>query len=511
MSQSNEYLLNNALAEDFQQMLRPYCLTQKMLCASKCSIKDNFVLPNSKTYRAFVMFVLCFITYAYFATSWAMSFENNSINTFKDLFKIFKETVEAFALSSNLVQYPVLSYTISTFFTSLVTLQKVIEWTKNAKISEVFGNISVIYILTVAFNIKNFIVVVMFSVACERFYSRLDDIKRNCAVVLDLPLEESVFRKTTKNILRLCDVSSSKMRVCSLFTVDAALPLRLLGLMATCLYDSKEYEFGLRMDELAVKCLLYTDDQLILAPSACGLQDKCRMLLQEYMTFLENVQYVLDLSGVKSAIRCVLQLKPIQFDFVERESSGDLVCMLILRNFGMGSDPKIGALPYLPQRSQRYRAGLLELPAFTAVTLRIACCRVTMPARLRSARKGCAEGIKSECRDLFGQFSLREIFYSYSRCQKHIGDSSSYIVELVSKVKNSAAEVLSSLPLSRDTYRDRGAVSSVRAMSAVATSRDRQWPFIRRVFGVGNVWTETTWVDIRVAPEHRATCSRRTG
>ncbi|GBP35442.1 Protein suppressor of white apricot [Eumeta japonica] len=37
-----------------------------------------------------------------------------------------------------------------------------------------------------------------------------------------------------------------------------------------CLYGMKEYECGLRMD---VKCLLYADDQVILAPSACGLQE----------------------------------------------------------------------------------------------------------------------------------------------------------------------------------------------------------------------------------------------
>ncbi|GBP75778.1 hypothetical protein EVAR_60091_1 [Eumeta japonica] len=39
------------------------------------------------------------------------------------------------------------------------------------------------------------------------------------------------------------------------------------------LYDLKEYERGLRMEELSVKCLLYADDQIILAPLACGLQE----------------------------------------------------------------------------------------------------------------------------------------------------------------------------------------------------------------------------------------------
>ncbi|GBP57355.1 NADH dehydrogenase 1 alpha subcomplex assembly factor 3 [Eumeta japonica] len=38
----------------------------------------------------------------------------------------------------------------------------------------------------------------------------------------------------------------------------------------SCLYDRKEYEYGLRMDELSVKCLLYADEQVMLA--ACDLQ-----------------------------------------------------------------------------------------------------------------------------------------------------------------------------------------------------------------------------------------------
>ncbi|GBP53008.1 hypothetical protein EVAR_80969_1 [Eumeta japonica] len=43
--------------------------------------------------------------------------------------------------------------------------------------------------------------------------------------------------------------------------------------MDSCLIDLKEYECGLRMDKLSVKCLLYADDQVILAPSACRLQE----------------------------------------------------------------------------------------------------------------------------------------------------------------------------------------------------------------------------------------------
>ncbi|GBP15722.1 Retrovirus-related Pol polyprotein from type-1 retrotransposable element R2 [Eumeta japonica] len=43
--------------------------------------------------------------------------------------------------------------------------------------------------------------------------------------------------------------------------------------MDSCLYELEEYEFGQKMDELPVKCLLYADDQVILAQSTCGLQE----------------------------------------------------------------------------------------------------------------------------------------------------------------------------------------------------------------------------------------------
>ncbi|GBP93647.1 hypothetical protein EVAR_66716_1 [Eumeta japonica] len=40
------------------------------------------------------------------------------------------------------------------------------------------------------------------------------------------------------------------------------------------LYDMKEYVCGLRMDELPVKYRLYAEEQVILVPSACRLQER---------------------------------------------------------------------------------------------------------------------------------------------------------------------------------------------------------------------------------------------
>ncbi|GBP20323.1 hypothetical protein EVAR_10586_1 [Eumeta japonica] len=48
--------------------------------------------------------------------------------------------------------------------------------------------------------------------------------------------------------------------------VCVALPCLFHLAVDSCLYDLKEYECGLRMDELSFKCYLYADDQVILAP-----------------------------------------------------------------------------------------------------------------------------------------------------------------------------------------------------------------------------------------------------
>ncbi|GBP88179.1 hypothetical protein EVAR_99083_1 [Eumeta japonica] len=48
--------------------------------------------------------------------------------------------------------------------------------------------------------------------------------------------------------------------------------------MDSCLYDLEEYECGLRVDGPSIKYLLYADDQVILAASACGLHEMINIM-----------------------------------------------------------------------------------------------------------------------------------------------------------------------------------------------------------------------------------------
>ncbi|GBP95999.1 hypothetical protein EVAR_66926_1 [Eumeta japonica] len=80
-----------------------------------------------------------------------------------------------------------------------------------------------------------------------------------------------LFNKCWKNHRRYGDASSPRLRD---LPVAGERGITRFGFLLyfshpspldSCLYDLKEYERGLRMDELSVKCLLHIDDQVILA------------------------------------------------------------------------------------------------------------------------------------------------------------------------------------------------------------------------------------------------------
>ncbi|GBP78775.1 hypothetical protein EVAR_59565_1 [Eumeta japonica] len=92
---------------------------------------------------------------------------------------------------------------------------------------------SILYVLASVWVIRHFVIVTIFSVACEKFYCRVDTIKSICARILELHPEQTEYQKAAKNILRLFNTKFSKLRMCGFFAVDAALPLRLMGHIAT--------------------------------------------------------------------------------------------------------------------------------------------------------------------------------------------------------------------------------------------------------------------------------------
>ncbi|GBP24946.1 hypothetical protein EVAR_12613_1 [Eumeta japonica] len=92
-------------------------------------------------------------------------------------------------------------------------------------------------------------VTVVLSAACERLYNEVSELKVVCVDLIQKPTDGELMsityynfkrhvlklelRRMAKKVIRLCSVRCEKFRACGLFTVDAALPLRLAGLVAT--------------------------------------------------------------------------------------------------------------------------------------------------------------------------------------------------------------------------------------------------------------------------------------
>ncbi|XP_048001216.1 uncharacterized protein LOC125237993 [Leguminivora glycinivorella] len=89
----------------------------------------------------------------------------------------------------------------------------------------------------VLWNLKNYIILVTLSIACENFYTNIKRAEGSCAQILSsvVPADKYLadMRKTCKNVLRLNRAAPRKMSAFGVFQLDAAFPLRLLsGLVA---------------------------------------------------------------------------------------------------------------------------------------------------------------------------------------------------------------------------------------------------------------------------------------
>ncbi|GBP46108.1 hypothetical protein EVAR_26553_1 [Eumeta japonica] len=105
--------------------------------------------------------------------------------------------------------------------------------------------------------------------------------------------------------------------------------------MDSCLYDFKEYECGIRIDELSVKCLLYADNQAILVPLACGLQEMGQILstrnrracLKRLLGVSEAREICKDRTIWKSIVSATLlgKRQSNRCDFIERRTGNRML------------------------------------------------------------------------------------------------------------------------------------------------------------------------------------------
>ncbi|XP_063388354.1 uncharacterized protein LOC134674224 [Cydia fagiglandana] len=148
-----------------------------------------------------------------------------------DMFNAYTDILKAFRLSNKVYQFSITIFGFQMFIHILINLQYVLELEKVNLGETIFEN-NWIRSSIVLRNIKNFIYLVTLSIACENFYRNIKLAESSCAQILSNNASTGM-RKTCKNVLRLNRASLRKMSAFGVFELNAAFPLRLLGVLVT--------------------------------------------------------------------------------------------------------------------------------------------------------------------------------------------------------------------------------------------------------------------------------------
>ncbi|XP_063833814.1 uncharacterized protein LOC135082981 [Ostrinia nubilalis] len=81
--------------------------------------------------------------------------------------------------------------------------------------------------------IKNFILLAVFCVQCDKYYYAVNNAQTACVLLIKSGRLSAQERKICKNIVRAHAAEYYPLYACSLYLVDARLPLKMFGLMAT--------------------------------------------------------------------------------------------------------------------------------------------------------------------------------------------------------------------------------------------------------------------------------------
>ncbi|XP_022835294.1 uncharacterized protein LOC111362778 [Spodoptera litura] len=215
---------------DVQTMLRPFTVMQYIMFCPRYRIRDNYITPNTAAMKFISMpITLTFIVTAGITLSKSYSFyfliffDTNTVY-FIRMMKALEDKVLLWnsraliyhraghahdaEFSKQMFEAYILYYLTDMFTHELIYFQVIIETLKKSVMT---GNIQTAILVS--------------SLICL-WQSR--DLTNNEYNVLLLTDDE---RKLYKNVLRLHRASFSKIRVCSLFYVDAALQLSLMSLL----------------------------------------------------------------------------------------------------------------------------------------------------------------------------------------------------------------------------------------------------------------------------------------
>nr|QZH55060.1 gustatory receptor 27 [Achelura yunnanensis] len=155
--------------------------------------------------------------------------ENNDWNK---LFEVYLDLLQAYELFKKIFKLSILFYVIQSFLVSLINIQLSLDkYRMNSNNIDTAQNV-VKASLVIAWIIKNYYLQIILSLSCERFNMSVERVSTACTIRSATTTSDAV-EKTCKNIVRVNSVRVSAVSACGMFPVDADLPLRLAGLLAT--------------------------------------------------------------------------------------------------------------------------------------------------------------------------------------------------------------------------------------------------------------------------------------
>ncbi|KAL0861709.1 hypothetical protein ABMA27_009191 [Loxostege sticticalis] len=151
--------------------------------------------------------------------------DSNDNDESKDRLKVINsyfDIVDAFNLFKNVFQVMMLFHTVETFMHDLIYVEMMIQFTDPASVSAL-----------TAWMVKNFTLQAIVSIQCEIYYHAVCNAQSTCVLFMRSKRCSAEERRICKNIIREHAAVYSPLCACALYRVDARLPLRLLGLVAT--------------------------------------------------------------------------------------------------------------------------------------------------------------------------------------------------------------------------------------------------------------------------------------
>ncbi|KAL0810268.1 hypothetical protein ABMA28_010430 [Loxostege sticticalis] len=156
---------------------------------------------------------------------------NNDLSCcLKNTFTTYTLILEAFESTKTAFQLMILYHCMETFIHAIVYVYYFLYFLGAPR--EAGGGSIFATLATVAWILKNFVTETILSVEFEYFYKSVNDAMVNSLLNLATDQSEEQEKQMHKNVVRISRLSH-KFELCNLFDMDAAMPRRLLSLIAT--------------------------------------------------------------------------------------------------------------------------------------------------------------------------------------------------------------------------------------------------------------------------------------